>query len=349
MKILTYEWHKGKGAVFQDFFGTEIPASYGDLDSEYWALRKTVGLRDVSYFGKIRVTGKDARDFLHRMLSNDIRSVSDGNGVWTLLLDDRGRIQSDMKIYGMPDDSLLIVLPHYMREKITAELDRYIIREDVILQDATADWAMFQLLGPHAAGVLNANGLPHPPEEDYSHIPVLLGGAPCRLIRLPLAYAILAPASAAAAALDSLHTPDARLVGMEGFNIFRIEAGLPLMHVDMDETNLPQEARLGGALNFHKGCYLGQETMARLDARGGHVNWLLSVMTAASAIAAGQKIYQGDSEVGRVTSAAFSPMLRQPVALGYLRHESAAPGQAVAVGDDRTTGVVIPLPAREQA
>jgi glycine cleavage system aminomethyltransferase T len=138
MKIITYDWHKSHGAVFEDFFGCEIPAHYGNQTEEYWALRKSVGIRDVSYFGKIQVTGKDRQKFLHGMISNDVKSLQPGRGTHALFLDVKGHIQGDFKIYAFPE-YLLMVLQHYVRDKVISGLDRYIISEDVKMKDATED------------------------------------------------------------------------------------------------------------------------------------------------------------------------------------------------------------------
>jgi folate-binding protein YgfZ len=344
MRIPTYDRHREWNAGFQDFFGCEIPSDYGDHAAEYWALRRSAVRRDVSYFGKIRVTGRDARDFLHRMLTSDIRSLTPGKGTWTLLLNDKGHVRSDMKIYCLPDESLLVVLPHYRRALIAAELERYVISDDVRLEDATDDWAMFQILGPGADAFLRSAGIGGAPEAHYSHSPVTVGGAEARLIRLPLAYALLTSAATAGAVWDGLSP--AMPAGMKAFNIFRIEMGLPLMEIDIDESSLPQEVRLEGALSFTKGCYLGQETMARLDARG-HVNRRLCGLTASAPVNSGDPIYRDGREIGRTTSTALSPMLGQTVALGYLRSSHSAAGQAVEIGPNSTIGIVTNLPLRE--
>src|SRR3990172_10753509 len=134
MKILTHNWHQQKGAAFENFFGIEIPSHYGNEEQEYWTLRKSVAIRDVSYFGKIMMTGKDRQRFLNGMVSNDVKTLQPGNGVFALFLDVKGHIQADMKVYAF-SDHFLIVLQHYLREKIMAGLDRYIISEDVRMKD----------------------------------------------------------------------------------------------------------------------------------------------------------------------------------------------------------------------
>jgi folate-binding protein YgfZ len=133
------------------------------------------------------------------------------------------------------------------------------------------------------------------------------------------------------------------LVGSKAFEIFRIESGLPLMRRDMDETNLPQEARLDAALSFQKGCYLGQEVMARIDAQG-HVNRRLMALVAERDIQAGDKVFKAEREIGKVTSATRSLLMGRPVAMGYVRREFATPGEQVEIGNDHTTAIVRDFP-----
>lgn len=337
--MITRNWHQTHNATFEDFFGTEIPSHYGDIEKEYWLLRRSAAVRDVSYFGKIRITGKDAPIFLHRMISNDVKSLSTGQGVWSLFLDVKGHIQADFKLYSFPE-FMLMILQRHLIERITKGLDRYIISEQVNMTDVSDDYAMFQVLGPEAAAKLQEKGISNLPENELSFEKAAIKGIDCFVIRLGLAYAVLCAAAEGAAVLDALELPP---VGMQAFHIYRIEQGLALSGVDFDDTNLPQEARLDGALNFNKGCYLGQEVMARLDAQG-HVNRMLMGIASPHPLAAGDKIYKDNKEIGRITSTARSPMSGLNIALGYVRREAAKESEPVECGDNRITAVVRQLP-----
>src|SRR5262249_40628971 len=132
-------------------------------------------------------------------------------------------------------------------------------------------------------------------------------------------------------------------VGMRAFDIYRIEQGHSLLGKDVDETNFPQESRMEGALNFQKGCYLGQEVMARIDAQG-HVNKFLMGLLSDRELSIGEKLYAGEKEMGRVTSVALSPQYGKTVALGYVRREFAKEGAEIQAGDSRTTVLVKTLP-----
>jgi folate-binding protein YgfZ len=333
MKILTHEWHQSKGATFEDFYGVDVPSHYGNPEKEYRALRKSVGIRDVSYFGKIRMTGKDRHRFLNGMVSNDVKTLQPGKGVLALFLDVKGHIQADMKIYAFPDH-FLITLQHYVRDKIIAGLDRYIISEDVQMKDVTQDFAFIQVLGPESESFLRSKGIERLPSDLYSFEQNEIG----QVIRLSVGYSILTDNGSSV--LDLL---DAQPVGMRAFDTYRVESGLALVQRDTEEMSFPQEARMDAALNFQKGCYLGQEVMARIDAQG-HVNKRLMGIVSETAVHSGDKIYQGDKEVGKVMSTTFSILLQQPFSIGYVRREHANEGQEIQIGESRTTGVVRNLP-----
>jgi folate-binding protein YgfZ len=343
MRIPAYDWHQQKGAVFEDYFGCEVPSHYGDFQEEYRRLRKEFVVRDVSHFGKIKVTGRDRSRFLQGMLTNDIKALDAGRGTFALFLDVKGHIHADLKVYAFPDH-LLLVLQHYLVQKLMTGLDRYIMSEDVRMQDVTADLSMVQILGPQSADSLHTKGLTQLPEAPYHHLrTVSVAGLDFSLIRLPAGFAFLdAGRSAQTNLLDFLEGP---MIGAKAFEIFRIESGIPLMQKDMDETNFPQECGLDSALDFQKGCYLGQETMARIDAQG-HVNRHLVGIAATAPVASGDKIFRESKEVGRITSATHSLMLRQPFALGYIRREFAREGERVEVGSQNTTAIVRNLPLK---
>lgn len=338
MNLITAAWHRTRGAVFEDYFGCEIPSHYGNPDQEYWHLRKDVALRDVSFFGKMKITGKDAQTFLHRMVSNDIKSLTPGHGTYALFLDIKGHIQGDFKIYAFPD-YLLMVLQHYVRERVVKGLDRYIISEQVTFADVTNELAMFQILGPKAEEFLKSKGIDLPlPIYGVQSSRVM--GVDMNTIRLGAGFALLVSAGDSERILNEL---DAAPVGMRAFDIYRIEQGYSLLGKDVEDTNFPQEGRMEAALNFQKGCYLGQEVMARIDAQG-HVNRFLMGLISERPLQPGEKLFNGEKEIGKVTSAGLSPMFQKPVALGYVRRELAAEGQTIQAGDDRTTVVVKALP-----
>lgn len=339
MTLITRDWHLSKGAKFEDFFGVEVPSDYGNVEQEYWAMRKGAALRDASFFGKAKVTGKDAQDFLHRMISNDVKSLEPGKGVWALFLDIKGHVQGDMKIYRFPEHLLMIMQRHAM-EPVIKGLDKYIISERIEFADVTDQFGFFQVLGPDAALVLQSKGATQLPETELTFVSATFDGIPAQVIRLGLGYALLVAAESAQPLLNFLELPP---VGSKAFNIFRIESGLPVLGIDFDDSNLPQESRLDPALNFHKGCYLGQEVIARLDAQG-HVNKQLMGIVSDDEMNRDQKLVAGEKEVGRITSTTHSPLSNQYVGLGYVRREFAKQDQQLGIAGSSTTVIVRDLP-----
>src|SRR5262245_710297 len=239
MKLITHEWHEKKGAGFEDFFGCEVPSSYGDVEKEYWAIRKNAVVRDVSFFGKAKITGRDAQDFLHRMISNDVKSLQPGKGVWALFLDIKGHIQGDMKIYRFPD-FLMMILQRHALERVIKGLDRYVISEQLRMIDVSEEFGLFQIFGPNAVSVLQSKGVQGLPVDELSFQSATLNGVETQIIRMGTGYSILVPAESATGLLDFL---DVQPVGTRAFNIFRIETGLPVLGLDFDDSNLPQESR----------------------------------------------------------------------------------------------------------
>ncbi len=336
MRIITHDWHQARGAEFEDFFGYEVPSSYGNLEQEYWALRKNVAIRDVSFFGKAKITGRDAQDFLHRMISNDVKSLFPGKGVWALFLDIKGHIQGDMKIYRF-QDFLLMILQRHALERVIKGLDRYLISEQLQMIDVSNEFGLFQILGPKAAEFLQSKGAQTLPTEELSFESASFDGIETQIIHLGTGYSLLCPVNSAIQLLNYL---DLQPAGIRAFHIFRIESGLPLLGLDFDDTNLPQESRLDKALNFNKGCYLGQEVIARLDAQG-HVNKILMGLESTGELSPEQKLYSGEREVGRITSAAWSPLNGHTVGLGYVRREFAKEGQTLQAGVRSSSTIVI--------
>jgi folate-binding protein YgfZ len=337
MKMITYDWHKNRGAEFEDFFGVEVPSSYGNVEQEYWAIRKSAAIRDVSFFGKVRITGKDAQNFLHRMISNDVQSLQPGKGVWSLFLDIKGHVQGDFKLYRLPDFMMMILQRHAL-EKVVKGLDRYVISEQLKMVDVSDEFGLFQIFGPNAATVLQSKGVQSLPADELAFQSASINGVETQIIRMGTGYSILVPA---ASAVDLLNFMDLQPIGQRAFNIFRVETGLPVLGIDFDDTNLPQESRLDKAISFNKGCYLGQEVIARLDAQG-HVNKILMGLESDSELKPNQKLYFAEKEVGRITSVAYSPLKKLNVALGYVRREHAKDG--LTLQSDNTTVIVRNLP-----
>ncbi|REJ67761.1 MAG: folate-binding protein [Planctomycetota bacterium] len=268
--------------------------------------------------------GADRASFLHNLVTNDTRRLQPGQGCETFLTNVQGKILGFADVY-CDDESLTLITVPGQAEPLLAHLDKYLIREDVELRDVSAGRVVLLLAGADASARLAEIYAGPLPERPWEHSVGTLGEVAVRLRRTPLVgpngcllECSVDDAEAVAASLIA-----GGFVECDGATVepLRIEAGTPLFGQDISDANLPQEVdRDATAISFTKGCYLGQETVARIDALG-HVNKLLRGVRFAGPEVPdpGTVLRQGDVEVGRVTSAVTSPAMNAPLALAYCR------------------------------
>ena len=241
-----------------------------------------MGLVDQSYRGILELRGKDSTRFLNGMVTNDVKSLKAGSGQYAAMLSVHGKLIADMRIYAVADGYWLD-LQEELVPKVLQTIDRHLIADQVEVRDRSADFVLLALQGPASAELLARLGIVGAKDlEEYQHLETAIEGRSVRVIRASETGEegfVLAPEAGAAVAvwqglLQAGRDDRLRPVGMEALNILRIEAGIPWYGIDMDETNLLQEAGLERAASFSKGCYIGQETVVRVAHRG-HVNWHL--------------------------------------------------------------------------
>jgi glycine cleavage system T protein len=338
--------HQALGAVFTEVAGWQLPRHFGNFEAEYQAVRQSVGLCDLSYRGVVRVTGSERQRFLHAMVSNDTARLQPGQGCYTTFLTHKGKLVADFVVYADADAYILDVEPQVTRSFLDA-IEPFVISEDVTFHDERGQWGVLSLQGPRAADLLALVGVHDVPDlSTYSHTMCDLAGQQVRLIRRShtgeLGYQLMAPRHVIPAVWQALwqhrETCAARAVGLDALEVIRIEAGLPLYGRDMTDDTIPLEANLEQAISYTKGCYIGQEVIARIESRG-HVNRkLVGLLLDGDTIpASGAPICSSQREVGWVTSATYSPARQQNVALGYVRREVWTPGTALAVQAHGTT------------
>ena len=331
---------RDSGADFVEFRGREVPKRFTSLDEEYAALGHEAGLLDLSVQGVVELRGRDRSRFLHGMVTNDIRSLSPGQGCYALMLTPQGRILTDMRVLCL-EEALMLLVDADLVEKDLALLRRYIIADQVEVIDRSADLAVLSLQGPRAAEVIA--GLfrgTSPPEAPFEHRLIQVGNLPVRCARVRRTasggYDLIVPESRSVdlwnLLLQAGNPVGLRPVGLEAWNVRRLEAGIPWYGVDMDEARIPLETGLEEAISYSKGCYIGQEVVARATFRG-HVNRKLTGLLLSSEEPArgGDKIFRKGQEVGWVTDSAYSPGLRRAIALAYVRKEAWDPGTSVGV------------------
>jgi folate-binding protein YgfZ len=342
-----FETQKASGASFIALFGWEIAETFTSLDQEYEALCKISGLLDCSQSGLIEVKGDDRVRFLHGMLTNDIRKLLPGNGCYAAFLTPQGRLVADMRVYST-EDSLLVMCDPSLREKVPPALRKYIIGDRPELIDRSEDLAVLSIQGSSSARVLKELSPAFSPLDqsfDHREFEVLgLRVRVCRVNRILYdGYDLIVPVHHLAKLWNGILEYGGligiRPVGFKALNIHRVEAGIPWYAFDMDEKTLPLEAGLDkNAISLTKGCYIGQESVARITYRGQVHRKLAGLAIMGDNVAAsGDKILKESQEVGWITSSVFSKSLEKPIALGYLRQEVLEPGTALRVEHSNAT------------
>lgn len=267
----------------------------------YEALRRGVAIIDVTARGRIRATGEDRLRLLHAMTTNHVQEMRPGASLYAFFLNAQGRILADADIWCGEDAALVGVEPE-AREKIFQHIDRYIIADDVTLEDVTETTAEIAVEGPGAEalrrdGIVIAN--------------TVTGQSGFRLV---------VPVGDQPALLEELRSAGAVVASAEEARVVRLENGRPRYGEDITEANLVQETGQMRALHFNKGCYLGQEIVERVRSRG-HVNRTLRALRieGVDVPAAGTKVMSAEKEAGIITAAAYSPGEGCVRALAYLR------------------------------
>lgn len=329
------------GARFERRGGGEVAVDFGDWRAEYDRLRTGAGLIDQSHRGKLRVTGCDRAEFLHGMVTNEIQALRPGQGVYAVFVNVKGKMLADARIYCLPDAFWLDLEPDRVAP-ISAHLDKYIITSDVTLADLTGDRCLISVYGPKSAAVLEqALDVKPPPAKECDWTTVRMDAYELMAARNDLigapGYDLSGPAAAAPALWRRLTTAGGAFglgpAGDTALETARMETGAPRYGVDMDESHFPMESMPEArAISFTKGCYIGQEVVARASTMG-HMNRFLRGLEidAPAAPQRGDVVESDGQRLGVVTGACFSPRLGRTLALGYVRSEWAEPGKRVAV------------------
>ncbi len=311
------------------------------------------GIFDLGFRARLSLAGGDRVRWMNGMVTNNIRDLALGHGVYAFLLNPQGRILGDMFVYHV-GETLIVETDRSQVEKIVATFDHYIIMDDVEVTDISAKQTALGLAGPKSRAVLNSAGIEVPNLQPLQMITPRCncdcGCVECTVVRGEDApqefYEIWLTPKDVLKTWNALLAAGATPVGSEALEMHRIAAGIPLYGVDIRERDLPQETDQMRALNFNKGCYVGQEIVERIRSRGNvHRKFTGFLMDGAAEIAAGVKIISDEKEVGEVTSVAIlrAPGGKRAVALGYLRRELGVSGREVTIGTLKGTVVQLPL------
>ena len=317
--------------------------------ADYTAVRQGAGLVDRSDWGVLEVTGRDRAMFLHAMLSNDVKSLQPGQGCAAAMLDVHGKVQTFVSAWAL-DDRILLVTPPGRAAPLMETLDRYLFAEKASLRDATGEMDFVLLAGPEAPALVTRLTGTRLPVAPWAHVAGSLGNVDARIVRGAgetgeAEVWLAAPTTHAEPVRSTLVGAGARPVSPAAFESLRIEAGTPMFGADADESVMLPEVPFESRVSYTKGCYLGQEVVVRIRDRG-HVNRMLRglVVEGAAVPSRGARVVAGDTEIGHVTSAAWSFGLERPIALAFVRRQHAEPGTAVGVVTDGVTA-----PARVSA
>lgn len=324
------------------------------LRVEYQTIHDSAGLLKLRGHSILSVIGKDCARFLHGLLSNDIKGLKEGQGCFAAMLNAQGKTLSVMEVLCLPDSFLLLLGPELL-EKVQAHFRKYIISDQVEIRPMDTAHVLFSLQGPRA--IESIHELFDLPEafHPFDHFQTCRGAlSPCIVIsdRSGLGGVdLIVPESQEQELkqilLDGAGGLSVAEVGIQALNLHRIEAGIPWFGVDLNETQLPLEAGLKNAISYTKGCYLGQEIIARATYRG-HLNRKLGGLILEGMDAALREcpLFHGNKEVGYITSSIFSPALQSGIALAYLRQEVWEPGTEVTIEntDSPQKAKVVDLP-----
>jgi folate-binding protein YgfZ len=348
------------------------------LTAEYEALTERCGLVDRSERGKLALTGEDAVEFLNGQVTNELLDLQPGEGCYAAFLTHKGKMLGDLRILAVGIDAaspggvgdhlqgggnarieLLLDTERVALQALFDMIRRFKVGYRVELHKRTLERSLLSLIGPGTddavGGALDtavartaAAISPELPthEREHAHLSATIAGSPVRLIRTDLGIDVLCDAQALAPVQAALKAAGAAAVSEAAAEIVRVESGRPRYGVDLDESTIPQEAGLNErAVSFEKGCYVGQETVARLHYRGKpnrHLRGLSLPSSRPTLLEPGTELRLGERLVGHLGSSVLSPAFG-PIGLALIRRE-AEPGSTLAIGDSGATATVVELP-----
>jgi len=307
-----------------------------ELDAQYRQLREECGLL-ARERGFIDVLGPDGAEYLQGQLTNDVEAVGVGEGQYAALLDRKGHMQTDLRLIRVGEDAILLDCEPAAKDAALKHLTMYSIGRDVQVGDATAERGAVSLIGPRSAEIAGT-----PPLPEFANEPTTVAGVDVVAVGTRDGIDLLLPLTERDRVIGVLTDAGAVEVSPEAAEIVRIEAGVPRFGAEMDSATMPAEAGIvDEVVSFTKGCYIGQETVARLHYKG-KPNRHLRGLRLSGAAEPGAALRLGEKEVGTLGGAVVSPALG-PIGLAIVRRE-AEPGTEVTVGEDGVTAEVVALP-----
>jgi folate-binding protein YgfZ len=354
-----HEFHQSLGARFAEVNAAEVVEDFGDARREHTALREAAGVVDLSFRGRLCVTGADRARFLHGQVTNNVTGLRPGQGCYAALVTAKGKLESDLNIHCLPEELLLDFEPG-LGERVRQRLERFVIADDVQIVDVAPHYGLLGVIGPKAWEVVERLGwavrwpMAYPLASASVHATlgemVLVNHSRGAAEGFDLFVPVAALAAVAATLMTAAKEAGGCACGWRALEMIRIEAGLPRFGVDMDESNLAPETGIEErAISYTKGCYIGQEVLNKLRTFA-HVTKTLRGLRLADDLKAlparGDGLFRENKEVGYVTSALASPAFRRNIALGYVRRECNEPGTELVLrsAGGESSAIVVSLP-----
>ncbi|WP_312910473.1 aminomethyltransferase family protein [Natronosalvus caseinilyticus] len=363
--------HDDHGATFTERGGRRVVDHYGRPERAHRAVRNGVGLIEAAY-GVIVVEGDDRLEYVDNVVSNRVPGT-DGEGCYALLLDPQGRIESDLYVYNAGERLLLFTPPGHAAD-IAADWSEKVFIQDVEIREASDEFAIFGVHGPNAtekiASVLNGAAAP---EDRFTFVRGSMGDAGVSVVRTDdlageESYEVVCGVDVAPDVYEvlSIQGLNAAPFGYRTWDTLTLEAGTPIFESELEGT-IPNVLGLDLALDFEKGCYVGQEVVSRVENRGRPSRKLIGLILESgfspdsdsglepdtnpesesptdALPTAGATVFDGDATVGEITRAAVSPILEEPIALALVEYDLEALELSVRVGGEEVDATSMELP-----
>jgi folate-binding protein YgfZ len=336
-------FHQANGAVVTEYDGWLLPRHFGDPTAEYQSIRHRIGFLDLCDRALLEFTGADRLSYLQGLISNDLRVLSSGEGIYAAFLTQQGKVLGDCRVLAK-DDCFIMDLWEPLKPRILDHLNRYLVADEVEINDLTDGYAMLSIQGPSSEQLLGKFvEKDKQPQQSIAHSTAEICGVEVRICRYSHTgedgFDLMIPVAdidnVARRLTETGSAYSAQWVGTEAYEVIRIEAGIPRYGIDITEDNLILETGLNHAVSFNKGCYLGQEVVERIRSRG-HVNKNLTGLEIDGEKSAtmGSKVLIAEKEIGTITSSVYSPALSSAIALAYIHRDHRSPGTQLAIRDN---------------
>jgi folate-binding protein YgfZ len=323
-------------------------ADFGDVKAEFHALAEGCAVYSLDSVARIALTGGDRVRWLNGMVTNNIRDLASGHGVYAFLLNPQGHILGDLYAYHH-GDSLLIQSDRSQLEKLLATFDHYIIMDDVEVADVSDQRVGIGVAGPRSRDILQTAGLEVPELQSLQFVSLPWRDSTLTVVRGDYpgieTYELWITPDQAPQLWEALTHSGAKPAGTTALELFRIAAGVPRYGQDIRERDLPQETEQARALHFSKGCYVGQEIVERIRSRGNVHRKFTGFNVQGDLPPVGSKIQADGRDIGEITSTASLPTTNgeRSVALGYIRREVAMLGKPVMAANAQLTVATLPF------